>query len=114
VIAAPDPDAETMPPFLLEEDRVDLQDVLWEGALTARRGSLRRRLRALLSGTNERRVDAMPRIVQIAETHGRLLLVAVMRKLTDQPFRVPFQGLYAEAISAPQIRSAYRVPGTGV
>jgi hypothetical protein len=111
-LAEPDPDAEILPPFLIQGNRIGLQDMLWEGALTARRAPLKRRLRGRHSGTPDGRAGAAQRIVRMAETHARLLVLAVMRKLTDQPFRLPFQSLYAGAISAPQIRSAYGAPET--
>jgi hypothetical protein len=110
VLAEPDSAVETLPAFLIHRDRVTLQEVLWEGSLSAKRDSLGWRLRERLSGTRRGRTDGARRIARIAESGRRLLVVAVLRKLIDQPFRVPFQGLYIDAISAPNIRSTYGVP----
>lgn len=49
----------------------------------------------------------------LQRSHRNLLVFAVLRKLADTPFRVPIQGLYAGALSDPELRARYAPAPSG-
>jgi hypothetical protein len=103
-----------LPPFLLEERRIALPSILM-GAKFGPKGQFAplKRWRNRLIGARQL-PNPLGEVIAELGTHEKILVVAVLRRLTDAPFRLPIQTLYAEDFSDPEMRSGYAVTDAAI
>jgi hypothetical protein len=109
VMAEIDRKHDRLPSFLLEERRIALPGLLM-GAKFGPKGHLAplKRWRNRLIGS-QHLPNPLGEVIAELGTHEKVMVVAVLRRLTDAPFRLPIQTLYAEDFSDPKMRSGYAV-----
>lgn len=107
-IATPAPEDEAAAPVLHTERRVALRTLLADPKLPGRGAGRRIKYwcRRILSTSNPgQRFGAV--LGWLQRSHHNVLVFAVLRKVSGEPFRVPIQGIYADAISSADLRADY-------
>ena len=106
VMAEIDSKHDHLPSFLLEEKRIALPGMLM-GAKFGPKGYLAplKRWRNRLIGSRHLPNRLGAAIAELG-AHEKVMVVAVLRRLTDAPFRLPIQTLYAEDFSDPRCARA--------
>lgn len=108
VIGDENPAVERLSPCLLDEQRID-QNELYEQPRVGRPGplgGLTSKIRRAMGYSTGR--NAIGQLLADYEARfRRLAIFAVLRKLSDNEFRAPFQDHYLKDISDPQMRAEY-------
>ena len=107
-VAVPTPKIEAFRPYLHGEKAVDLQTLLAKPKLPGRAVGGRMKYwgrRILDSARPGVRFGAA--IDGLQKLQANVVVFAVLRKMTDDPFRIPIQGIYADAISDAELRTDY-------
>ncbi len=107
-VAVPTPKVEAFRPYLHGETAVDLQTLLAKPKLPGRAvgGRLKYWGRRILDSAKPG-VRFGAAIDGLQKLQANVVVFAVLRKMTDEPFRIPIQGIYADAISDAELRTDY-------
>ena len=108
VMATPEAGSEHLSDFLLEGDSISLSAMLGKARFELKgRYPLLKKLRRRLLGRGRVGNDLGDAVHSLDTQYKNVLIVAVLRKLKDEPFQLPIQTLYADDFSDPQMRSKY-------
>ena len=107
-VAVPEPKVEAFTPYFRGEKSVELRTLLAKPKLPGRApgGRIKYWGRRILESAKPG-VRFGVSIDGLQKIQTNVLVFAVLRKMKDNPFRVPIQGIYADAISDAELRTDY-------
>ncbi|MDJ0942200.1 MAG: hypothetical protein QNJ30_01955 [Kiloniellales bacterium] len=107
--------AEKLPSFLLEGGSISLSTMLGKARFeNERRYPLLKRLRRGLLGRGRSGNELGDVIHSLVRRFKNVLIVAVLRKVSDEAFQPPIQTLYADDFSDPEMQSGYSTDSPAV
>ena len=110
-----EPGAERLPDFLLESTSISLAAMLGKARFdTKGRHPLFKKLRRRLLGRGRAGNELGDAVHSLDQHFKNVLIVAVLRKTSEDPFQAPIQRLYADDFSDSEMRSRYSAESSAI